>query len=55
MSDKPKDLEIPDDVVESFARCILPAMKEYFDSEEGRKEYEKWKGENDIVNMSNSK
>ena len=47
MSDKKTEIEIPDDIVESFARCILPAMKEYFDSEDGQREFEKWKDEQD--------
>ena len=27
--------EIPDHVIESLARCILPSIREYYDSEEG--------------------
>ena len=32
--------------VESLARCLLPQIREYFSSEEGQKEYEKWLKEN---------
>ena len=42
MSDKPKELKIPGEVVESFARCILPVIKEYFESKEGQMEFEMW-------------
>lgn len=36
-------IEIPDTVVESLARCLLPKLLEYFESPEGQEEYERWK------------
>ncbi len=42
MPDKKPTHEIPDDVIESFARCLLPSIQRYFDSEEGQNEFEKW-------------
>ncbi len=35
--------DIPDEVIESLARCILPSIRAYFESEEGQKEYAEWK------------
>ena len=32
--------------IESLARCFLPQIREFFASEEGQKEYEKWQKEN---------
>ena len=32
-----------DDVIESFARCLLPSIQKYFDSEEGKREFQEWK------------
>ncbi len=43
MSDKKSVPEVPDHVVESFARCILPAIQKYFNSEEGQREFAEWK------------
>ena len=43
MSDKKQVPEVPDHAIESFARCILPAIREYFESEEGQREFAKWK------------
>jgi hypothetical protein len=43
MSDKKPASEVPDHVIESFARCILPAILKYFDSEEGQREFAEWK------------
>lgn len=34
--------DVPGHVIESFARCLLPGIREYFDSGEGQKEFEKW-------------
>ena len=33
---------LPKHEIETLARCFLPAMREYFDSEEGQKESEEW-------------
>ena len=33
---------LPDHEIEALARCFLPAMREYFESEEGKKEFEEW-------------
>lgn len=35
--------DIPDSVVETLARCLLPKLLEYFESPEGQEEYERWK------------
>lgn len=40
--DKAKQ-DIPDRVIESLARCALPLIRAYFESEKGQKEFEKWK------------
>ena len=35
--------EISQEIIESLARHFLPQIKEFFESEEGQKEYEEWK------------
>lgn len=37
--------DLPEYVIEEIARCILPAIIAYYESEEGQKEFEKWKAE----------
>ena len=32
----------PDDALEALARCLLPAMRAYYDSAEGQREFAKW-------------
>lgn len=41
-ADKPMP-DIPDEVIESLARTILPSIRKYFDSEEGQREFAEWK------------
>ena len=38
-----KSNEIPDDALEALARCLLPAIQSYFDSDEGQREFAEWK------------
>ena len=40
-----KDSTIPKHRIDSLARCLLPQMQTYFNSEEGKREFEKWKAE----------
>lgn len=35
--------DIPDHVIESLARCILPSIQAYFESEVGQREFAEWK------------
>lgn len=37
------DPKIPKYVLESLARCFLPSILSFFESEEGKKEFEEWK------------
>lgn len=38
-----ENLELPQQELESLARCLLPEMLSFFESEEGKKEFEEWK------------
>jgi hypothetical protein len=33
------------DQLQAFTRCLLPAIQRFFDSDEGKREFEKWKAE----------
>ena len=39
---------IPDFVLDSLARALLPAIQKYFETEEGKKAFENWKKEHRI-------
>ena len=46
MTDKnPKYDHIPQIEVESLARLLLPEMRAFLESEQGKQEFEKWKKE----------
>ena len=32
----------PDDALEALARCLYPAIRSYFESEEGQREFAEW-------------
>ncbi len=36
---------ISEDEIEALAKCFLPDILDFFESEEGRQEFEKWKKE----------
>ncbi len=38
-----ENLELPQQELESLAQCLLPEMLSFFESEEGKKEFEEWK------------
>lgn len=39
----------PDSAIESFARCLLPTIQAYYDSEEGKKAFAEWKKKKEEV------
>lgn len=44
--------DIPQHAIESIARCILPDILAYYESEEGQKEFAKWKADLDSEQFS---
>ena len=36
---------IPKHEIEAFARCLLPDIQKFFESEEGKREFEEWRAE----------
>lgn len=36
---------IPEDEIEALAKCFLPDILDFFESEDGRKEFEQWQRE----------
>ena len=42
---------IPDDALEALARCLFPAIRSYFESEEGKREFAEWQSRKDIENL----
>lgn len=42
---------IPDEALEALARCLLPVMQSYFESDEGWREYAEWQLRKDIETL----
>ena len=38
---------IPDFEIEAMARCLLPVLRAFYDSPEGRMAFERWKAEHE--------
>jgi len=47
---KNQTIEIPQYEIDSLARCLLPQIQKYFESEEGKREFEEWKRQQDEKN-----
>lgn len=47
--------DIPQHKIESIARCILPDILAYYDSEEGQREFAKWKKDRQQNHQENEK
>lgn len=47
---KAKDFgtDIPQHEIESLARCLLPKIRAFFESEEGQREFAEWKKQKEI-------
>jgi len=43
---------IPDESLEALARCLFPAIRSYFESEEGQREFAEWQARKNTENLS---
>ena len=43
MCDAATENEIPDEVIDSIAKTLLPGIKAFFESEKGQQEFAEWK------------
>ena len=46
---------IPKHEVEGLARCFLPKIQAFFESEEGQKEFAEWKAKQEQLKVEGSK
>ena len=44
---------IPKHEIEALARCLLPEIQKFFESEEGQKEFEEWRAQQAGVKKNN--
>ena len=43
LKDKRGECEIPDDLIKEIARCLVPDIIAFFETEEAKREFEAWK------------
>ena len=55
MSANKRKPDIPDEVIQSLARALLPTIRSYFESEEGQQEYSHWKSEKERVDTEKTR
>ncbi|RGE70384.1 hypothetical protein DXC40_04880 [Anaerotruncus colihominis] len=41
-SKNPYDIELPQSIIESFARFLVPEIRKFYESEQGQKEFAEW-------------
>ena len=46
--------DIPKSELETLARCFLPSIQAFFETEEGKREYEEWKAEQEKIKIDKS-
>lgn len=51
----PHEIELPQSIIESFARFLVPEIRKYYNSEQGQQEFEKWKEQNTSAENENGK
>lgn len=43
---------VPDFEIDSLARALLPAIQKFFETEEGKREFEEWKAERQKLQLN---
>ena len=46
--------QIPEHIRKEIARCLLPDIVAYFESEQGQKEFEEWKAQQEVIQKEKS-
>ena len=46
---------IPQHIIESIARCILPDIIAYYETEEGQRQFQEWKAKRDAEQTEGKK
>ena len=40
-----KEIELPRSIIESFARFLVPVIRKYYESEQGKREFTEWEAQ----------
>ena len=47
------DIELPQNIIDSFARFLVPEIRKYYESKEGQEEFIKWEAHQKEKDTSN--
>ena len=47
--------DIPDEIIKEIARCLVPDIIAFFETEEAKREFEAWKAEQEQKNTNKAK
>ena len=48
LKNKHGECDIPDDLIKEIARCLVPDIIAFFETEEAKREFEEWKAEQEL-------
>ena len=51
-NDQRDEIELPQEVIESFARFLVPEIRKYYESEEGQREFKEWEEQQEKTNSA---
>ena len=46
------EIELPQEIVESFARFLVPEIRKYYESEQGQREFKEWEEQQEKTNSA---
>ena len=55
LRDNRGECDIPDDLIKEIARCLVPDIIAFFETEEAKREFEEWKKTNSCINTFDNK
>ena len=55
LRDNSGECDIPDDLIKEIARCLVPDIIAFFETEESKREFEEWKLVHEKKNSNKSK
>ena len=55
LKDNRDECDIPDDLIKEIARCLVPDIIAFFETEEAKREFEAWKAEQEQKNTNKAK
>ena len=55
LKDKHGECDIPEDLIKEIARCLVPDIIAFFETEEAKREFEEWKAEQEKKIVSKTK